>query len=849
MSATELELANVMLEVVSGSVDIFVLDSTGRRFPIGTLSASQHAIGFDTGPTLIAKPQYDAEFRTVPLQDAEVTVGILDFWLRFVADFLTDEDYAEQLVRVDPDNVPNAMAVVLSNEIEIRERSEILSKEVRGAFDAGMIKRSIARIEHSITHPRSPVVTTEHGTGLLQVVRHVADYTGFQVVDPAERQSRHIDPVRLIARVSHVPVRRVVLRGDWINNPVLALVGTFTTRSGDVRPVALLPKHGRYVMQLEDDPEPVEIDDPSRIGSGAYEFYPNLPADKEISPRAAFGMGLRHSGRLWAWVVAMAAVVTALSLITPLVTQWVWSTIVPLRERDLLIEIGAGLFVAAIAAALFTVVQEFTVTRIDTIASLRVQAAIWSRMLGLPATFFRQFTTGDLATRIAVTQQLALLVNASIVSQVLGAVFSLANLVLLFYFDSTLAWVAVGLIVITLIVVALVIIPLRRWSFGLLAADRASNAWMIQLLTGVQKIRMAGIEDRMTAMQTDRVRVTADMGARQTLELARFHAFFAAMGALVPFAFIVTIGLTWTSSEAPISTSTYVAFLTAFGTMFGSITAISALAEPIALFGPMAQMAAPMLRSLPERATHVDDPGKLTGELEFHKVTFRYPGAVRPALESVSFKVQPGEFVAVVGPTGSGKTSVVRQILAFEEPESGELLLDGRNLRDLDLDEVRGQIGVVLQDGQLSPGSMFENITAGTPGATEEMAWLAAERAALVDDILDMPLGIHTMVTPETISGGQAQRVLLARALLKSPAIMLLDEATSALDNTSQKQVTASLQEIGCTRIVIAHRLSTIKQADRIVVMDQGRVVDVGSYNQLMDKQGLFAELASRQGA
>lgn len=848
MSGNDIDTAGSLVWINSGLVDVFVLDDTGRRFPLGTLGDEQLALGFGVGPPIIAVPQYGADFEQFALSEDLLASPVLDFWREFVIEFLTDEDAANQLRATQAADLPAAIGLALEAELEVREQLEVYQRHARAEFDEQMVAESVARMEHSITHPRSPVVTAEHGKGLLQVIRHVADYTGFVVVDPGERLDRYRNPVKVIARVSNVGIRHVTLEEDWMGRPVLALLGLLHENGHSV-PVALLPKRGHYVMQRAEDPEPVEIKEPAAIGVSAYEFYPPLPVDVQIKPRRAFALGLRHSGPMWGWVVAMSAVVTLLSLATPLVTQWVWGTIVPLRERDLLIEVGAALFTASVAAALFTIVQKYTVTRIDSIASLRVQAAIWSRMLGLPATFFRQYTTGDLATRIAATQQLALLLNASLVAQILGGVFSLANLILLFHFDSELAWVAVGILVVVVIAIGLIVIPLRRWSFGLMAADRAANGWMIQVLTGIQKIRMAGLEDRMTAMQVDRVRVMADMGARQTLELARFHAFFAAMGALVPFAFIVGIGAAWSGDQPPIETATYVAFLTAFGTMFGAVTAASGLVEPIALFGPMAEMAKPILDTRPDAATHLNDPGQLTGDIEFKDVVFHYPGATRPALDKTSFHARAGEFIAIVGTTGCGKSSIVRQLLGFEEPDSGEVLFDGRNLRDLDLEEVHAQLGVVLQDGQLSPGSMLENIIAGSPGANEAMAWRAAARAALLEDIEAMPLGMNTMVTPETVSGGQAQRILLARALLKDPAIMILDEATSALDNVSQAQVSESLADLGCTRIVIAHRLSSVRAADRILVLDQGKIVESGGYQELIDLGGLFASLVSRQVA
>jgi ATP-binding cassette subfamily C protein len=230
------------------------------------------------------------------------------------------------------------------------------------------------------------------------------------------------------------------------------------------------------------------------------------------------------------------------------------------------------------------------------------------------------------------------------------------------------------------------------------------------------------------------------------------------------------------------------------------------------------------------------------------QVSFRYALQSQLALEGVSMKVNPGDFVAIVGPSGAGKSTIFRLLLGFEQPEQGSIFFDGRDLNDLDLGALRRQIGVVLQTSQLMPGDIFKNIV-GTSQLTMEDAWAAAESAAIADDIRAMPMGMHTYVSEGagTFSGGQIQRLLIARAIVKTPRILLFDEATSALDNRTQQLVTDSLASLRATRIVVAHRLSTVRSADRILVLDDGRVVESGSYHDLMAEQGLFAALALRQ--
>jgi ABC-type bacteriocin/lantibiotic exporter with double-glycine peptidase domain len=257
---------------------------------------------------------------------------------------------------------------------------------------------------------------------------------------------------------------------------------------------------------------------------------------------------------------------------------------------------------------------------------------------------------------------------------------------------------------------------------------------------------------------------------------------------------------------------------------------------------------APILATPVEESKEKDPPGPLSGAVEASGVTFRYGPGQPTVLENVSLSIQSGEFVAFVGPSGSGKSTLTRLILGFEEPESGGILFDGKDLRSLDATAVRRAMGVVPQHPQPMPGSLFENIVGVGEGSLDD-AWDAAERAGLAEDIRRMPMGMHTII-PEgggVLSGGQIQRLMIARVLFNRPRIILLDEATSALDNRTQAIVTESLTRLSVTRIVVAHRLSTVMTADRIHVFEGGRVVETGTYSELMAHGGLFSRLAERQ--
>jgi ABC-type bacteriocin/lantibiotic exporter with double-glycine peptidase domain len=256
----------------------------------------------------------------------------------------------------------------------------------------------------------------------------------------------------------------------------------------------------------------------------------------------------------------------------------------------------------------------------------------------------------------------------------------------------------------------------------------------------------------------------------------------------------------------------------------------------------------PLISSKTEISDDLRPPGELSGELELSGVTFRYAAGGAPVLDEVSLKISPGEYVAIVGPSGSGKSSLFRLVLGFEQPEYGTVFYDGKALSTLDTSAVRRQLGVVLQDTKLATGSLYENICGGIEMPMERV-WGAAQLAALDTDIMQMPMGMHTLVSEgvNTLSGGQRQRLMIARAIARLPRILLFDEATSALDNQTQSTVATSLERLAITRVVIAHRLSTIRNADRIVMLIGGKIAQMGSYEELLKQPGPFAEFAQRQ--
>lgn len=298
-----------------------------------------------------------------------------------------------------------------------------------------------------------------------------------------------------------------------------------------------------------------------------------------------------------------------------------------------------------------------------------------------------------------------------------------------------------------------------------------------------------------------------------------------------------------------VSVADYYAFNTAYGMVSGAFMALSGMALMMAQIKPVYEMVKPILKAVPEVSVGKKVVTRLSGGIELNNVSFRYSESMPLVVDNLSLKIRPGQYVAIVGKTGCGKSTLMRLLLGFETPQKGAVYYDGKDLAQMDLKSLRRNIGVVMQNGGLFQGDIFSNITISAPWLTMDDAWQAAEMAGIADDIRRMPMGMHTVIAEGSggVSGGQRQRLMIARAIAPKPKILMFDEATSALDNLTQEIVSESLDSLKCTRVVIAHRLSTIKQCDRVVVLDGGRIIEDGTYDELLEQGGYFAELVARQ--
>ena len=736
------------------------------------------------------------------------------------------------------------------------ERSRLGRKDTRDRSTVAAAHGRLAGVLGEVLHP--PLPAEEQEEPLLLACRLVARAQGLDLRAPvddtgagARGRGRLLDR---ICAASRLRARRVILRDDWWrrdNGPLLGF-RLLDEKGESRRPVALLPtSRTRYEMVDPTEPpetarRPVDASLAERLAGEATMFYPPFP-ERPLGVRDLLRMMLKNRRDDLLTLLLMGIAGGVLGLLVPLATGAIFGSIIPGSNRGQLLEMSLALAVSAFAAAAFQVTRSVAVLRLGGKFDGTVQAAVWDRLLALPVAFFRRFTVGDLASRSMGIDAIRELLTGNVLTALLSAVFSVFSFALLFSYSPRLAFVATGLVALLLAVTALLVWLQLRKQRQLLHLEGRIASLLFGLINAVGKLRVAGAERRAYALWAERFAEQR----RRAIEAQRFAnvqaAFNAGYGVLTLAALFAMAGL---SVESGLSTSDFLAFNAAFGQFQAAALSLIGLLSTVLTMVPLYERLSPILATPPEVDATKAEAGELAGDVELGHVSFRYKEDGPLVLDDVSFRARPGEFIALVGPSGSGKSTCLRLLLGFEQPAAGSIYFDGQDLPSLDVHSVRRQIGVVLQNGRPMVGSLYSNIV-GEGGLGIDAAWEAARMAGLEEDIRAMPMGMHTVVSEGagTFSGGQRQRLLIARALVHRPRILLFDEATSALDNRTQEIVRQSLAQLKATRIVVAHRLSTILHADRIYVMKAGRVVEEGTYEELVGRGGLFARLVERQTA
>jgi NHLM bacteriocin system ABC transporter ATP-binding protein len=652
------------------------------------------------------------------------------------------------------------------------------------------------------------------------------------------------DAVREIAQASGMRTRMVLLAGTWWRRESGAMVG----HSANGNPVALVPRRDKFRSGYEIfDPvagtrERVNASSATSLNAYAQMLYRPLPED--LAARSLLRHAFGSCERDVRTVVLSAVGAAVLALAAPQGFAILIGQAIPDADSNVMWQVGGGLIAAAFGSAIFLLTQAIAILRLQSTAFVTLQTGVWDYLLKLSPEFFRGFTAGQLRVRADAVTRIQQLLTADALRSILAGAASFFSLVLLVWYSPAIALIAFAggaAIVIHAWLGARAIYRVQQQWLGL---EELLSGLVLQTIHAVSKLRVAGASNRAYlewAREYSRMQeLTLDMQTRKD-HIRLFNLVLPTLAMALAFFYLL---------ERNIATGGFLACIAAMTSFLAAVTSASESVSGLVLVANKWRQMRTILEAKPEVDGSKIHPGRLRGAIRVENLMFRYRSDGPMILNGVSIRAEPGECIALTGPSGSGKSTLVNLMLRFEAPHSGVIHLDGRELSSLDITAVRRQVGVVTQDGRIMAGSLYGNICHGGVNTMEE-AWDAARAAGLGEDIEAMPMGMHTIVSEGggNLSGGQRQRVLIARALILKPAILIFDEATSALDNRTQAIVTESLKRLRATRILVAHRLSTIRHADRIYVIDKGRVVQEGRFEELAAETGLFAELVRRQTA
>ena len=651
------------------------------------------------------------------------------------------------------------------------------------------------------------------------------------------------DQLEYVLRPTGLMTREVELEEGWQNDAYGPMLG-YLKEAGTA--VALLPGtiYGYYFKDPATGKRTRITRKTARLFSReALCFYQPLPMKKlGIPDLLKYMKNSITYGDLVVIVLATLAV-QLVGMIEPRVYSLVTGKILEGHNMNLMAGVGVFLLTSAFAAQLIGLVRSLLMQRINTKTSQAVQASVMMRILSLPVSFFRRYSSGELSSRAGSVNSLCSMMLNNILSIGLSSLLSLLYVAQIFSFAPALVWPSLLIILATVVMslaVSFVQIGISRKRMKLSAEEQGMS---YAVMNGIQKIRLSGSEKRVFARWGRLYAKGAQLEYNPPLFLKINTVITTAIS------LIGTIVLYYLAIQTNVGVSQYYAFTAAYGRVMGAFSALAGIAVSVASIRPVLEMAEPILKAEPEVAADKQPVDRVTGHIEMSHVSFRYEESMPYVLNDLSLDIKAGEYVAIVGRTGCGKSTLVRLLLGFEQPEKGGVFYDRHDLNSIDPRSLRKHIGVVIQNGQLFQGDIFSNITISAPDLTLDEAWEAAEMAGIAQDIRDMPMGMQTLISEGQggISGGQKQRLMIARAVAPKPSILIFDEATSALDNKTQKQVSGALDKLNCTRIVIAHRLSTIRNCDRILVMDKGTIIEEGTYDDLIAQNGHFAELVARQ--
>lgn len=724
------------------------------------------------------------------------------------------------------------MTRFMESQIETRERLDNIALE-----------RAYADLAASVSARRESASFAVDDVALVDgaaraCLRNVGAHPGYVpegIVDVDER-------IDWLCRPSGTMRRDVCLGKDWWKSSFGAMLAHLDTGE----PVALLPRGmSGYNLVVPDTGRKVKVSRKvaSHIEEDAVLFYRALPSRPlGIGDIMAFVFHVLDRGD-YLLVLLAALATTLVGLVPAWANQIAFGVVAPSGQVELILPIAALLLGTAVSSVLINACRNLVMTRISTKLSVASEAAAFARVLLLPSSFFKEYSSGDLASRVSVIPILIQQMTSTLLGAGLSVLLSIAYIVQIAFCAPALAIPTLCVAILQAALTVIATILTARFERESMEASAKLSGEVTTLLNGIQKIKLASAEDRAFSKWARGYAAYARPTYNRPALVTALPAIIALVG------LVGNIGIYYFAAIGNVSVANYMAFNVAYGQVVAAIMALAQTTGQTAQIGPMYKLVEPILQTTPETSEDKPSIESLTGDIEVSNVSFRYNEKQPYVVDGLSFTVCRGEYVALVGASGCGKSTILRLLLGFETPEHGSIFYGPNDVTKVDLQSLRQQVGVVMQDGKLFMGDIASNISISAPAATLDDIWEAAEIAGIADDIRRMPMGMQTLITEGGggMSGGQRQRIMIARAVCGGRRILMFDEATSALDNKTQRHVSESLDALKCTRLVVAHRLSTVRHCDRILVVDGGRIAEEGTYEELIAKGGLFADLVERQ--
>ena len=720
---------------------------------------------------------------------------------------------------------------------QIRERKRQDNERFADAMDE--ISAIITREKIELSCDEGETTKQESITRAIGRVLRYYHIKPKQVPDDIKNLQEQLE---YLCRPYGVMRRTVKLEKGWYKDAIGALLGT--RKDGTV--VALLPRRffgysyydettGREVRLSSTTEEDIE--------ETAICFYKPFPAKKlNIPTMLRYVIGCVPVSA-YGLVIIMMLLTTLVGMLSPRITHIIFDEVIPSESMRLFWAVIVFSVCLSISTMLMGILKSLIDGRVSTQMSMSIQSATMARVLSLPAEFFKKYSAGELSTKLQYFNSLCSTLYSSFMVTGLGSIFSLIYITQVFTYAPALVFPSLCITVATLGFSIFNTFIRMKNSRQSMEVSGKKNGLTYALLTGIQKIKLSGSErrafTRWTKVYAEEVRTTYGIPLSILLS-GTIGMVISLTGTIVMYYFAVQSG---------VSVADYYAFTAAYGMVSGAFSSLVGIGLQAANIRPTLEQVKPIMEAVPEISEDKKVVTRVSGGIELNNVSFRYNESIPWVLDNLSLKIKPGQYVAIVGKTGCGKSTLLRLLLGFETAQKGAVYYDGKNIDTLDLKSLRKKIGVVMQNGKLFHGDIFSNITIAAPWLTLGDAWEAAELADIAEDIRAMPMGMHTIIAEGSggISGGQRQRLMIARAIAPKPKILMFDEATSALDNITQRKVSEALDGLKCTRIVIAHRLSTIRHCDRIIVLDGGKIIEDGTYDELLAMDGFFTELVKRQ--